>query len=250
MLLENWGSETHQLRHKLVIKLLFKRHVLGNFKNACAKKTMRTVLRVAQLAPLFVKESRICCVWQPIRNTIMERSSDHHRKPPGPSRSKRFSVFSPIVPTLKGSKHVYFAFLIKGHQVDPLQAWLVHSLSLTRRLLQRQEMWERLWERAWSAAHNRVISCNSCGLVETWSTLFAHWEERGSTRGALRYGRLELCGDEDRIWHHKIREAARLVRWRQVKREEFPGMLMTGSTRTPQVSCLGRTCSHRRSKVF
>ena len=39
-----------------------------------------------------------------------------------------------------------------------------------------------------------------------------------------RYGRMELCGDEDRIWAHKIREAARLVRWRQVKRKNFLGV--------------------------
>ena len=32
------------------------------------------------------------------------------------------------------SKHMLFAFLIKEHTVDPLQAWLVHSLSLARRL--------------------------------------------------------------------------------------------------------------------
>ena len=47
-----------------------------------------------------------------------------------------------------------------------------------------------------------------------------------------RYGRMELCGDEDRIWDHKIRVAARLVRWRQVKRKK---------TRTLQVNCL---CAH------
>ena len=75
-----------------------------------------------------------------------------------------------------------------------------------------------------SAAHNRVISFNSCGLVANLvnvvRTLGGTWIDPWCFE-IHRCGRVELCGDEDRIWSHKIREAARLVRWRRVKRRNF-----------------------------
>ena len=105
--------------------------------------------------------------------------------------------------------------------MDPLQAWLVQSLGLTRRLLQRQEAWRRLWERAWNAAHKRVISFNSCGLaanlVNVVRTMGGTWIDPWCSE-MPRYGKVELCWDEDLV----IREAARLVRWCQVKRRNFP----------------------------
>ena len=70
-----------------------------------------------------------------------------------------------------------------------------------------------------------MISFNSCGLaanlVNVVRTLGGTWIDPWCFE-IPRYGRMELCGDEDRIWSHKIREAARLVRWRQVLRRNFP----------------------------
>ena len=115
---------------------LQKKHVLGNSKTSVPKKTTRTVLRVAQLPPLFSRERNqnlLCSMANPQYIYGTELGP--------PSKAARLKLEQAVLSVLttrtntQRSKHVFFAFLIKGHKVDPLQAWLVHSLSLTRRLL-------------------------------------------------------------------------------------------------------------------
>ena len=70
-----------------------------------------------------------------------------------------------------------------------------------------------------------MISFNSFGLaanlVNVVRTLGGTWIDPWCFE-IPRYGTMKLCGDDDRIWAHKIKEAARLVRWRDVKRRYFP----------------------------
>ena len=103
--------------------------------------------------------------------------------------------------------------------------------------------------------------------------LFTHLELRGSIRGFLKFTAMaewNCVVNEDRIWAHKIREAARVVRWRQVKRKNFPGaedgidtytsgQLSRSTVLTPWEQCILRsiqsdavwTCSklHRAGKI-
>ena len=216
---ETERRRTRQSRRKLNTRCFALKTRPRELQNERAKKTTRTVLRVAQLPPLFSrkrKQSLLCSTANPqyIYGTELGPPSKAARLK---LEQAVLSVFTTRTNTHR-SKHLLFAFLITIHKVDPLQAWLVHSLSLTSRLLQRQEAWRRLWARAWNAAHKQVISFNSCGLaanlVNVVRTLGGTWIDPWCFE-IHRYGRMELCGDEDRIWAH---EAARLVRWRQVKR--------------------------------
>ena len=195
------GSVTHQSKQKLVPGCLPEKRP-RELQNKRAGKTTRTALRVARLPPLFSREKKTKHVvfggqsaihlWDGARTTIESRQAQV-----GASGSQCFYQ-SHQHSKIEASA---FFFVDQGTQGSPAAGW------------------RSLWE--------RVISFNSCGLatnlINAVHTLGGTWISPW-TFEIHRHGRMELCGDEDRIWAHKIREAARLVRWRQVKRKNFPGV--------------------------
>ena len=88
--------------------------------------------------------------------------------------------------------------------------------------------------------------------LRTWSTLFAHCGARGSTSGALKFPAMAEWNCVVTRIEFGLTKSGRLLDW-SVGAKSSGGifrMLKTELTRTLQVSCLGRTCSLRGSKVF